>query len=161
MTPCCRPRRGARLKGRFGIKQCVPSSQQCRIYHICHTSVVFLAVLVSRSVTLALPTTARRQPATLGIATGMRPSVYFLVGGLILAFGTPPAVPDFSKSKGSDSHGGQQLSPIHYQYIPVWLLYTDLLEVLRTLLATVQNNVRVAVRLGYIAPRSELTLFSA
>lgn len=85
----------------------------------------------------------------------------FPTPGLLLALGTLPAVLDFSKSKGSGLHGGQQLSPIHYQYIPVCLRYTDPLEVLRTLLTTVQNNVRVAVSLGYIAPRSELTLFSA
>ena len=124
-------------------------------YHIYHTSVVFSAVLGSGSVTLALPT-ARRQPFW-----ASQQECLFPTRALLLAFGTLPAVLEFSKSKSSGSHGGLQLSPIHYQYIPVWLRYTDLLEVLRTLLTTVQNNVRVAVPLGYIAPRSELTLFSA
>ena len=50
---------------------------------------------------------------------------------------------------------------IDYQYITICYCYTDLPEVLRTLLTTAQKNVRVAVRLGYIAPRSELTLFCA
>lgn len=51
----------------------------------------FCGLLNRSRVKIGYPCTANgASPAILGIATGIRPSVYYLVGGLLLAFGTPP-----------------------------------------------------------------------